>query len=219
MSGAMPGSNQHEYARDGQDPYRLEGVPAGTATATGRNVADSYFAPAPLPERQREPVAAEQRESFLVQQPAGQLDPSADHNSQYGDWMAPAAAGVAGAGLGVAAVGAYEHQKQDVAVPPTDELPPEVPEKSERRSSIPSDENVVAFGTTSTATNAQTATDGHVDTATPMATVTPTAADSLGGMEREGAHETGAIFPKVVRHDTEMSVSQLHVPGEYPKQT
>jgi hypothetical protein len=39
----------------------------------------------------------------------------------------------------------------------------------------------------------------------------------LGGLEARGAHETGHIFPKVVRHDTDISVSQLHVPGEFPK--
>lgn len=39
----------------------------------------------------------------------------------------------------------------------------------------------------------------------------------LGGLESRGAHETGHIFPSVVRHNTDMSVSQLHVPGEFPK--
>ncbi|KAM0709949.1 hypothetical protein Q7P35_002311 [Cladosporium inversicolor] len=39
----------------------------------------------------------------------------------------------------------------------------------------------------------------------------------LGGLEARGAHETGQIFPKVIRHDTDISVSQLHVPGEFPK--
>lgn len=39
----------------------------------------------------------------------------------------------------------------------------------------------------------------------------------LGGLEARGAHETGHIFPKVIRHDTDISVSQLHVPGEFPK--
>jgi hypothetical protein len=40
---------------------------------------------------------------------------------------------------------------------------------------------------------------------------------ALGGLEARGAHETGQIFPKVIRHDTDISVSQLHVPGEFPK--
>lgn len=219
MSGAIPGSNQHEYARDGQDPYRLEGVTAGTATATGYEGVDSYFDSTPLPDQQRQLEAEPQQKSFLVYQPTGQPDPSADHNSQYGDWMAPAAAGVAGAGVGAAAVGAYEHQKQDVVVPPTSELPPEVPEKSKRRSSISSDENISAFGANGAATEAQVIAERPKDPAIPLATASPTTAGSLGGMEREGAHETGAIFPKVIRHDTEMSVSQLHIPGEYPKQT
>jgi hypothetical protein len=39
----------------------------------------------------------------------------------------------------------------------------------------------------------------------------------LGGLESRGAHETGHIFPSVVRHNTDISVSQLHVPGEFPK--
>ena len=50
---------------------------------------------------------------------------------------------------------------------------------------------------------------------------TPAAEGSehLGGLESDGAHQTGAIFPRVVRHDTDMSVSQLHVPGEFPPAT
>jgi hypothetical protein len=40
----------------------------------------------------------------------------------------------------------------------------------------------------------------------------------LGGHESKGAHETGR-FPKVVRHDTDISVSQLHVPGEFPERS
>jgi hypothetical protein len=39
----------------------------------------------------------------------------------------------------------------------------------------------------------------------------------LGGHEAKGAHETGR-FP-VVRHDTDISVSQLHVPGEFPERS
>lgn len=36
----------------------------------------------------------------------------------------------------------------------------------------------------------------------------------LGGLERTGAHETGK-FPTVIRHDTDISISKLHVPGEF----
>jgi hypothetical protein len=41
--------------------------------------------------------------------------------------------------------------------------------------------------------------------------------NALGGHEAKGAHETGR-FP-VVRHDTDISVSQLHVPGEFPERS
>ncbi|SMY28960.1 unnamed protein product [Zymoseptoria tritici ST99CH_1A5] len=37
----------------------------------------------------------------------------------------------------------------------------------------------------------------------------------LGGNEKEGAHLTGQLFPRVIRHDTSLSVSKLHVPGEF----
>lgn len=38
----------------------------------------------------------------------------------------------------------------------------------------------------------------------------------LGGLEQEGAHETGKLFPAVIRHDTDVSVSRLHIPGGFP---
>ncbi|KAK5287336.1 phosphatidylinositol 4,5-bisphosphate-binding protein, partial [Cryomyces antarcticus] len=41
----------------------------------------------------------------------------------------------------------------------------------------------------------------------------------IGGLEAEGAHPTGRLFPKVLRHDTNMSIAQLHVPGEFPPPT
>lgn len=58
-------------------------------------------------------------------------------------------------------------------------------------------------------------------TATALATSTTTTAarnadEGLGGNERVGAHETGDLFPRVIRHDTSLSVSALHVPGEFP---
>ena len=37
----------------------------------------------------------------------------------------------------------------------------------------------------------------------------------LGGNEAKGAHLTGSFFPRVVRHDTNLSISNLHVPGEF----
>ena len=46
------------------------------------------------------------------------------------------------------------------------------------------------------------------------------AKQTSGGKEKEewpgnGLHPTGRIFPSVLRHDTEMSAGQLHIPGEW----
>ena len=59
-------------------------------------------------------------------------------------------------------------------------------------------------------------TTGGVIASSPDITA-PKTDRTLGGLEARGAHETGHIFPSVVRHDTDISVSQLHVPGEFPK--
>jgi hypothetical protein len=44
----------------------------------------------------------------------------------------------------------------------------------------------------------------------------PPASPPLAGNEREGARATGHFFPSVVRHNTGLSISRLHVPGEFP---
>ena len=156
ISGALPVTSQIEYAGNGQDPYRLDGVSAGTRPGTAYSgVQGSYFEQTPAPEQQRGIVAEPQQESFLVEQPADRPDPSADHSSLHGEWMAPAAAGIVGAGAGVAAVAAYEHQNQNEATPQTSEDKPEVPEKSKRRSYTPSENNSLAFATNESATNVQ----------------------------------------------------------------
>ncbi|KAF2835785.1 hypothetical protein M501DRAFT_980957 [Patellaria atrata CBS 101060] len=33
----------------------------------------------------------------------------------------------------------------------------------------------------------------------------------------KGVHETGEFFPPIIRQNTDISISQLHIPGEYPK--
>jgi hypothetical protein len=45
----------------------------------------------------------------------------------------------------------------------------------------------------------------------------PTAYDTDLLTGEPNAQATGAVFPAVVRHDTDVSVSGLHIPGEYPK--
>jgi len=99
-----------------------------------------------------------------------------------------------------------------------EEEKPEVPEKSTLRSSPPSSAVAVAVAD-STTTDPKTDEPNLVAGAVaPISSVDASNPENLGGLEQEGAHETGTIFPKVIRHDTEMSISQLHIPGKYPKQ-
>lgn len=47
----------------------------------------------------------------------------------------------------------------------------------------------------------------------------PTAYDTDPLTGEPNARATGAVFPAVMRHDTDVSVSGLHIPGEYPRST
>ena len=171
-------------------------------------------------------VQPQQDQSFLGGEPAQQPGGLARQNSSsYRDWMAPAAVGVAGAGAGAAGYAAYQSHEQEVAVPPQQEetFPPRdapAPETYQPSgfaagpaAGVPANTATRDIDTTPTAFSTS-------DTADPAATISmppPGETSTLGGLEREGAHETGHIFPKIIRHDTDMSVSKLHVPGEYPK--
>lgn len=45
----------------------------------------------------------------------------------------------------------------------------------------------------------------------------PTAYDTDPVTGKPNAKLTGAVFPSVIRHDTDVSVSGLHIPGEFPR--
>jgi hypothetical protein len=157
----------------------------------------------------------------------------ARQNSNYSDWMTPAAAGV---GAGVVGSEAYHHE-QSRDVPHSRSIEEEQnPYFDEER----------PHGATSDYTSTNTNNNGisgatYTGTA-PLPVLIPTSANvpqspefvpyvaetpgtqtprspGLDGLEGGGAHKTGAFFPSVVRHDTDMSVSQLHVPGEFPPAT
>ncbi|WPG97925.1 Phosphatidylinositol 4,5-bisphosphate-binding protein SLM2, protein [Acrodontium crateriforme] len=74
-------------------------------------------------------------------------------------------------------------------------------------------ETMAAAATNTTSPIEDPATPTLETVSTRPTSVAPTSV--LSGREREGARETGHIFPSVIRHNTDMSVSKLHVPGEY----
>ena len=219
MAGGLASSTPIEYARTGEDPYRLDGVSAGTRPTTAYSGVDgSYLERTPSPEQTRdfdvEPQQAQQ--SFLVPQSAEQQDLPAEHGVAANDWIAPVAAGIGVGGLAAAAAQAPTEQEPAETVKTPEEEKPEVPEKSTLRSSPPESTLVVAdVPVTRETTGANVIV---VPTASSTATSDRTTTENLGGLESEGAHETGKIFPKVIRHDTDMSISQLHVPGKFPRQ-
>ena len=304
-AGAIPGSSQHEYHREGEDPYRMRGVSSGTAAMPSNSYdddAERYMAhpqernianDAPMqqqqpaqqypqsnalpnvaaynPPTQQQPISQQQQQYTQQQQQSYQQPPSAHQpqskqpqktaflggepatqqealannrpSSMYGDWMAPAAAGVAGVGAGALGAEAYRNHHENQQMPATDEtteaysddqegtqyqqIPgtdvtvPVVPAKSERRRSSPPANPVAPEPHVPNSTAYDTNRDSIPSSSGGMSTSTaPTevsTSSGLGGLESKGAHETGHIFPRVVRHDTNMSISALHVPGEFPR--
>ncbi|KAK0290653.1 phosphatidylinositol 4,5-bisphosphate-binding protein [Friedmanniomyces endolithicus] len=187
------------------------------------------------------------QQPFLGDSEADQSASLARVNSMYGDWMAPAAGAAAGAGAGVMGAEYWRNQRNQAAVRegmPEQSghraEPAFMPaQPREREVERPGDNgNQTAFSSNRgaeapTAATLPATTFGGFDEpaavsnkATASEPVfssgtqdnkTSTATQGLGGLERQGAHETGRFFPSIVRHDTNMSISALHVPGEYPK--
>lgn len=231
-AGAVPGSAQDEYLRSGRDPYRLDGVSAGTRPATadgegvyfdegqpsfgeqeGRGYGEGAYGQYAQPQQQDYAPAPHVDRDFASAEPTQGSAGIERHDSTYGSWMAPAAAGVGAAGVGAAGYAAYQDRGPDDAEAPAQhETVPKAPWEAPAPAPETYRPSGFAAATTTEATTPQPSST--TDTARP--TSTPEA-QPLGGLESEGAHETGAVFPRVVRHDTEMSVSRLHVPGEYPR--
>ena len=176
----------------------------------------SYQQPIP---QQPAPAPVQQQQPFLdgssAPQPA-QPGPPPRVNSMYGDWMAPAAGAAAGAGAGLMGAEYWRNQRNkaaardEAAEPGVSAAEPMAPQERELKPadvSNPTDVDVnggVVQPSTSTSTSV------------PLTAVPTTGDSGLGGLESKGARETGR-FPTVVRHDTSVSISALHVPGEYPK--
>jgi len=143
-------------------------------------------------------------------------EPVRQHSS-YAEWMAPTAAAATGIGAGVLGEQVYEHHQEQRAtmLPPTSTTRDANPQIDTNdfvnapRSSTSTDYPRSSMSQST----APTSVSGYTG---PSSSSSPSSG-GLGGLEKEGAHATGRMFPRVVRHDTDMSVSMLHVPGEFPK--
>ncbi|KAF2758167.1 hypothetical protein EJ05DRAFT_379637 [Pseudovirgaria hyperparasitica] len=134
-------------------------------------------------------------------------------NSLYGDWMAPAAGGAAAGVLGSEVIRHHNHQNEQIPdalethpikpTAPTHTVQPivPIPVPSASASSGPLVDSVLTSPTSLLS-----------DSTGPVAT-----ADAVGDVSTPTTSPT--THPGMTRHGTDFSVSDLHVPGEYPKRT
>ena len=217
----IPATNQLTYDQDGNDPYRLEGVTAGTATVSSYNWdarnRGSYFDETPLVNYRRDELAGNQHPQPLPDhQPADHSVPSAEHSGVSEQWVAPAATGAVGTGIAAAALERYD--EREPPHPRPQEGATEIPQTVDSRSNLSDvhdDAAIDAVQLTSSPTVGKTVTDGVV---LPTIATKPGSIDGVGKLESHNAYDAGEVSPKIVRNDTEFSVSQLHVPGTFPKQ-
>jgi hypothetical protein len=184
------------------------------------------------------PTAYQPQAPQPYSQPSSSIPPTQPtierHASNYGDWMGPAAGGVAAGALGATA---YRHHQQDQ---PTEPEAPNAPATQETAAPVSElQAPVTQEPVTSTAyvsTSAPTwvpitEAPSELASATSISTI-PTSvstepAPSLSLGEAEAAEAAPAAasdtvtkspsFPSILRNNTDISVSDLHVPGEYPK--
>lgn len=198
-------------------------LPGQQPASTYQQPAQTYQQPEPLQQYQQQ-APIQPAQTYAAQDPASYPAHERGHSS-YGDWMAPAALG---AGAGAAGTAAYNHYNNQSEPEPTQypsaTTAPEPGAAGDRSLAdpMPAAPSTVAPTTEGSTYLSYPSTAGNGVAGSSSAAAAPVANasasnDGLGGLEARGAHETGQIFPRVVRHDTDMSVGQLHVPGSFPK--
>lgn len=160
------------------------------------------------------------------QPPGPPFEPSLQrHDSTYGEWMAPAAAGAAAGAIGTEAYHQQQQkqkqeQKHEESLPQQTEPPihngitPQPP--SENHAEHPATPAPAAAAPIPVASEADSlvttpSTAAHSFLAGPEAV--PAAASSKASFMNGGP----PVAPGVRRNNTDVSVSDLHVPGEYPR--
>ena len=144
------------------------------------------------------------------------------HNSMYGDWMAPAAGGAAAGVLGAEAYRHHQQQQEPQPRYPIEETPAPV---SNAQVPAPAPLNHTSLSEpvslTNTVSTVPTSVSNDPARNEPFlgeAEAAPAAASAVASKTGGPAtQETEEIFPLVIRHNTDVSVSDLHVPGQYPR--
>ncbi|ORY15889.1 hypothetical protein BCR34DRAFT_155557 [Clohesyomyces aquaticus] len=174
---------------------------------------------APSPQQQTYAQMPVQQDPFPSNPPTIQR-----HESTYGDWMAPAAGGVAAGALGVEAYLQHQqHQQQEMEQQPLTEENQAIPNGNPTAISIAPPVGMPEPVTTASDPASIPTTLSAAPTSTKdesflvEAEAVPAAVSSKPVNGGPVSKDAGSAFPKMMRHNTDMSVSDLHVPGEYPK--
>ena len=179
--------------------------------------------------------------AFLGNRPGSgvsQSDP-ARPNSLYGDWMAPVAGGAVGGAVGAEAYRRHQLQREqehrnllrpneDASDSPnTIPIPPKSPKRSLDQLQDPFDVDTVGgsdrisgtVGGMAIASGAyeQEQPRSNNVTSSDSAKMSEPLSRPTGALDghAEHAQKTGQIFPKVLRHNTDVTISDLHIPGEF----
>ena len=144
------------------------------------------------------------------------------HNSMYGDWMAPAAGGAAAEVLGTEAYRHHQQQQEPQPRYPIEETPAPV---SHSQVPAPAPLNHTSLSEPASPTSAVSIVpisvsndparnEPFLDEAEAAPAAASAVVSKTGG---PATQETEDVFPSIIRHNTNVSVSDLHVPGQYPR--
>ncbi|KAF2099998.1 hypothetical protein NA57DRAFT_37673 [Rhizodiscina lignyota] len=158
------------------------------------------------------------------------------HSADYAEWMAPAATDAVVGATGTAAAEEYWRQKRIEAEQAQEQDGPNVPppraqdhtvpipitvDGSTDHESRPSAEGLSSISSPAGRTSSVPTTLSDISSVPPEPKRAGTDLESHTAYDtgRDGnanAKATGAIFPSVIRHNTDVTVGDLHIPGEYP---
>ena len=136
--------------------------------------------------------------------------------------MAPAAGGAAAGVLGTEAYRHHQQQQEPQSRYPIEETPApvshsHVPEPAPLNHTSLS-EPVSLTNTVSTIPTSVSNDPAHIEPFLGEAEAAPAAASAVASkIGGPAMQETEEIFPSVTRHNTDVSISDLHVPGQYPQ--
>ena len=132
------------------------------------------------------------------------------HDSIYGEWMAPVTAGAGGGALGAASIGTHHNNKEQNDASIQDEQPGLQAVETMQSSSV----------TTALTSSIQASPSNALTSKDESSAIAPTATDVLTTShiaDPAAPFDDLANRPPLQSHTSAMTISELHVPGEFPE--